>query len=295
MIAEVVAVTAPVILLALMGYCWARAGWPFDLDFVTRLALTFAVPCLVFATLVEAEIDPYAFRDLSVATLAAYALAAIAFAALFAVFGLSQRVWLAPATFGNTGNVGLPIALFAFGEAGLALAMVVFAVMAVLSFTLGLMVVAGAGRPAEALKQPLVYAALAGSLAAVYDVTPPAVVMDTLSLAGQIAIPLMLLTLGVSIARLRVGALGEALALSVVKFAVTGVAAIAVARALGLDGLARDALVIQMIMPAAVTNYLLAARYDREPDRVAGLVVISTLLALVAIPATLALMDELAR
>jgi hypothetical protein len=290
MIAEIFSISAPVIVLAFAGWLWARAGWPFDLAFVTKLSLTFSVPCLVFATLVEAEIDPGAFRDLALASLAAYAAAGVALAFLFALAGLSQRVWLAPAVFGNTGNVGLPVALFAFGEEGLALAMVVFAVMAVLSFTVGVALVAGVGRPLEAFKQPLVYAALLGSLAAVYDVTPPDWIMATLSLAGQIAIPLMLLTLGVSIARLHVGALGEALALSVLKLLVTVGTAIVVARFFGLAGVAFGALVLQLMMPAAVTNYLLAARYDRAPDAVAGLVVVSTLLSLAAIPVALALL-----
>ncbi|MGF1550953.1 MAG: AEC family transporter [Paracoccaceae bacterium] len=291
MIAEVFAVLAPVIALAVAGWVWARLGWVFDLAFVTRLSLTVATPCLVFATLVKAEIEPAAFRSLALAALAAYAVALAAFAGLIAIAGLSQRVWLAPMAFANTGNVGLPVALYGFGEPGLALAMVVFAVMVVLSFTLGVAVVAGVGRPAEALRQPIVYAALAGSLAAVYDLTPPDWVMDTLSLTGQIAIPLMLLTLGVSIARLGVAALGEALALSLVKLAVTAGAGLAAAWAFDLDGLALAMLVMQLAMPAAVTNYLLAARYEREPDRVAGLVVVSTLLALAAIPALLVVFD----
>ena len=290
MLLQIFEITAPVFLLAFAGWVWARLRRPFDLEFVTRLSLTFSLPCLVFATLVEAEVDPAVFRDVALASLIAYcALAAVLWAGL-RLAGLSIPVWLAPMVFGNTGNVGLPVALFAYGQEGLALAMVVFVVMAVLSFSIGVYVVAGVGRPGEAFRQPLVYASLLGAAFAVGDWDVPSWALTSLSLAGQIAIPLMLLTLGVSIARLSPRDLGLPLVLSVVKLALCAAAALGAAELMGIEGVARAALVLQLIVPAAVTNYLLAARYDRDPDAVAGLVVVSTLVALAAIPVALALL-----
>ena len=290
MLFQIFDITAPIFLLALAGWVWARLDRPFDLEFITRLSLSFSVPCLIFATLVEAEVDPVTFRDMAVASLAAYGGVAAVLWAGIRVAGLSVPVWLAPMVFGNTGNIGLPVALFAYGREGLALAMVVFAVMAVLSFTLGVYVVAGVGRPREALKQPLVYASALGGVFAVADWGVPGWLLNSLSLAGQIAIPSMLLTLGVSIARLRPADIGLPAALSLAKLAVCGAVAVGVAAWLGLEGVALGVLVLQLVMPAAVTNYLIAARYGRDPDAVAGLVVVSTLLALAAIPAALALL-----
>lgn len=290
MLFQIFEITAPVFLLALAGWIWARLRRPFDLEFVTRLSLTFALPCLVFATLVEAEVDPALFRDVALASLAAYAALALVLWAGIRLARLSVPVWLAPMIFGNTGNVGLPVALFAYGQEGLALAMVVFVVMAVLSFSIGVYVVAGVGRPGEAFRQPLVYASLLGALFSVADWDVPEWALNALSLAGQIAIPLMLLTLGVSIARLRPADLGLPIVLSVAKLVACAAAALMGAELMGIEGVARGALVLQLIMPAAVTNYLLAARYDRDPDAVAGLVVVSTLVALAAIPAALALL-----
>ncbi|MEM6423104.1 MAG: AEC family transporter [Pseudomonadota bacterium] len=290
MIQQIVAITAPVILLALAGYAWARARWPFDLEFITRLSLVFSVPCLIFATLVEAEIEPAAFRDIALAALAAYTAATVLLWIILKLCRLNMQVWLAPTVFGNTGNVGLPVALFAFGAEGLALAMVIFAVMAILSFTIGIVMVAGAGRPTEALRQPLVYAAIAGGAAAVTGWAPPGWALETIKLAGQPAIPLMLLTLGVSIARLKVGDLGLAAAITLLKLVATAGIAYATAVAFELSGPALGALVLQLMMPAAVTAYMLAARYGRDPEAVAGLVVVSTIASLVAIPVALALL-----
>ncbi len=286
---QVLEIIAPVFLLALAGYVWGRLKLDFDLRFITRLAVNFSMPCLIFATLVKAEIQPGAVRDIALATVAAYGALGVLLWAVLRAAGLNMRTYLAPGTFGNTGNVGLPVAFYAYGEPGLALAIVLFAVMAILQFTVGVYVVAGTGRIRDAAKQPLVYGSLLGGLFAVQGWGVPGWALDSLDLAGQIAIPAMLLTLGVSIANLSPGQVGRATLFSLVKLVLSAAVGVAVAEALGLTGAARGVLILQLIMPVAVTNYLLAQRYRAEPETIAGAVVISTLMAVISIPAALAL------
>lgn len=288
MFLQILQITTPVFALALIGYCWRRLGHPFDIGFVSRLSMQISVPALIFSVLSGIEIDPVAFRDLAFASLALYALIAVACVVLVRASGLNSRAYLAPLVFGNTGNIGLPIALFAYGEPGIAYAMVVFAVMAALSFTIGVWMVTGKGAPTEPLKQPIFYASILGILFAAEGWPIPDVAQTTLSLIGQMAIPMMLLTLGVAIAQLNVRDVGRALWLSLAKAGLCGLVAISVVAAFGLEGAPAGALVLQAIMPVAVTNYLLATRYDADPDAVAGLVVVSTLVALVAVPFALA-------
>lgn len=287
---QVLQITAPVFLLALAGYVWGRLRLNFDLEFITRLAINFSMPCLIFATLVKVEIDASAFRDIALAALAAYvALGLVLWLALRAA-GWSLRTFLVPGTVGNTGNIGLPVALFAYGEQGLAFAIVVFAIMAILQFTLGLYIMAGTGRILDVLKQPLVYGAAFGGLFAFEGWEVPGWALNSLDLAGQIAIPAMLLTLGVSIANLSVREVGRATLFSCAKLAAAAAVSVAVAWAFGLEGALRGTLILQMIMPVAVTSYLLAERYKAQPDSIAGAVVISTLMAAVYVPVTLALL-----
>ncbi|TYO91493.1 AEC family transporter [Oceanicella actignis] len=289
-IVEVLRVVAPVFVLGFAGWAWVRAGEDFPLRFVTRLCFTVAVPCLIFVALARAELDRGALASLALATLGGYAAAGLALAALLRAAGLSQRAFLAPLTFGNTGNVGLPVALFAWGEQGLALAVVVFAVMACLSFTVGVWLVSGGGSPREALRQPIFYAAAGGLAAAGFGVAPPGWVMDSLALAGQMAIPLMLFTLGVAMARLTPAGAGRAALLSGARLVVCAAAALGAARLAGLPELASQVLLMQLTMPVAVTSYLMAERYDARPVEVAGLVVVSTAIAVLAIPAMLAVL-----
>jgi predicted permease len=288
MILQILEITAPVFFLALIGYVWRRSGLNFDISFVSRLSMQVSVPALIFSVLSRIEVDPVAFRNLALASLVLYVVIAVAAWVLVRGAGLRSRTYLAPLIFGNTGNVGLPIALFAYGETGLAYAMVVFAVMAVLSFTVGIWMVTGEGSPVEALKQPIFHSAALGILFAAEGWGVPQVVSTTLELVGQIAIPMMLITLGVAVAQLDVRDFGRALWASLAKAGLCALAAVATGAAFGLTGPAFGTLVLQAIMPVAVTNYLLATRYDAEPDVVASLVVVSTLVSIVMLPITLA-------
>jgi hypothetical protein len=286
----VLAVVAPVFLLAAVGFAWVKAGFDYRVEFVTRLAMTLSVPCLIFVALMRTTVDPRALTTISVA-------AAVAYAALIAVFwivvrltGIDRRTWLAPLIFGNTGNIGLPIALFAFGEQGLGLAVVVFAVMAILSFTIGIWMVAGAGSFLRVLQEPMVAATLLGALFLWQGWHTPLWLTNTLELAGQMAIPLMLITLGVAVARLHPRGFALAMALSLFKVAVCTAVAWAVGRWFGLGDPAFAVLVLQIATPVAVTSYLIAEKYRADAEAVAGLVVVSTLTSVVTIPLTLALL-----
>ena len=287
LVLQVAQIVAPVFLLAAIGYGWVRAGWTYDVEFVSRLSMTLGTPCLIFMALMRSDVDPGLLRDTVLAALLAYVLVGLAAWGLVRGLGLDMSTYWAPITFGNTGNLGLPIALFAFGQVGFDLAVVVFAVMAILSFTFGVWVVAGGGSPLRAIKEPLVWGAVLGSVFLIMGWRVPVWLGSALDLVGQMAIPLMLITLGVAISRLQPRALGRAFWLCLIKLALCVAAPLAVGLAFGLPRLPLGVLVLQVATPVAVTAYMLAAKYKARPDEVAGLVVVSTLISVVTIPAVL--------
>ncbi|WP_101067554.1 AEC family transporter [Roseovarius salinarum] len=286
----VLEIVAPVFLLAGVGFVWVRLGFEYRMQFVTRLAMTLAVPCLIFTALMKTEIAPAALTTLSVAALAAYGAVTLAAGALVKLLGLEIRTYLAPLIFGNTGNLGLPLALFAFGQTGLEYAVVVFAIMAVWSFTFGIWVVAGGGSPLMVLREPLVGATLLGGLFLWQGWRTPDFLTNALELIGQLAIPLMLITLGVAVARLSPGRIRQALWLSLAKLVLCTGVAWAVGRWFALGDTAFAVLVLQIATPVAVTSYLLAEKYGADSDAVAGLVVVSTLVSVAALPVILAVL-----
>ena len=286
----VLEIVAPVFLLAAVGFGWVKMGFEYRINFVTQLAMTLAIPCLIFTSLMQTQIDPAALTALSLATVSAYLVRTLAATAFVWATGLHRRTYLAPMIFGNTGNLGLPLALFAFGPEGLSYAVVVFAIMAIWTFTFGIWLVAGTGSFGKVLREPLVWATLLGGVFLWQDWQTPTFLTNTLELIGQMAIPLMLITLGVAVARLTPGGIGRAVLLSVIKLGLcVGIAWLA-AMAFDLDRVAFGVLVLQIATPVAVTSYLLAEKYGADAQAVAGLVVVSTLISVGALPLLLAVL-----
>lgn len=284
----VLEIVAPVFILAAIGFAWVRLGYEYSVSFVTKLAMTLSVPALIFTALMKTDIAPDTIAAISLASLAAYiGVGAASFVAV-KIFGLNVRTYLAPLTFGNTGNLGLPLAFFAFGEQGLDLAVVVFAVMIILSFTVGLWVVSGGGSVLKVLREPTVAATVLGAVFLWQGWETPRFLTNTLELAGQIAIPMMLITLGVALARLKPDQVLRDIILSIGKAAVTAGIALAAGVFFGLAQIPLAVLIVQVATPVAVTAYLLAEKYEADSTAVASLVVVSTLLSVLYLPLILA-------
>lgn len=284
----VLEIVAPVFLLASAGFIWVKAGFSYDIQFVTRMAMTLAVPALIFTALQKSDIAPAALSTVTLAALAAYGVLTLVAWVFVRILGLEIRTYLAPMIFGNTGNLGLPLALFAFGQEGLSYAVVIFAISAIYVFTLGIWLVSGGASPARVLREPMVVATLAGGLFLWQGWHTPKFLTNTLELLGQMAIPLMLITLGVAVAGLKPGRLGRAVWVSLLRACVTIAVAWGVGLLFGLAPTPFGVLVLQISTPVAVTSYLLAEKYGADAGSIAGLVVVSTLLSIATIPLTLA-------
>src|SRR5262245_6874196 len=289
MYAGLAAIIAPVLVCCGLGYLWARLGRPFDTQFATALVTNIGTPCLIASTLTRLQVGLDGLAEIGGAALAAFA--------CFAVIGLvvlrSARLPLAALLpsmiFPNAGNMGLPLCLFAFGQAGLALAIVYFAVFSVLNFTVGVAIAAGSFAPRRLLRLPLIYVVLASLLIVAFRIELPAWLANSLQLLAGLTIPLMLIALGVSLAQLKAANLWRSLALSLVRFAAGVGVGLGLAWLFGLSDRARGVLIIQSAMPVAVFNYLFAVVYNRSPGEVAGMVLLSTLISFAGLPFVLLL------
>ena len=246
--------------------------------------MTLAVPALIFVALMETEIPAQSLTLISLAAIVGYTVATLAAWILVKITGLDLRTYLAPIVMGNTGNIGLPVAFFAYGAEGLGYAVVVFAISAIYTFTFGVWIVSRASSPFSMLKEPIVAATLLGAVFLWQGWETPVVVTNTLSLIGQMAIPLMLITLGVAVARLTPQNLGRSIWVALIKTLLCASIAWAVGLWFGLPHVAFGILVLQLAAPAAVTSYLIAEKYKADAQAVAGLVVVSTLFAVVTLP-----------
>ena len=290
LILTVFQIVAPVFILATIGFTWVKIGWSYEIEFVTRLAMTLSVPALIFVALMKANISADTLSNLFLSSLIAYLFLALIFWITGKIFKLNMATYWAPLIFGNTGNLGLPLAMFAFGEVGLGYAVVVFAVMAIGSFSIGVWMVSGGGSINKVFKEPMVWATLLGALFLIQGWHTPKWATNTLELLGQMAIPLMLITLGVALARLKINLISRAIILSILKLCVSVGVAWIIGIYFELNDIAFAVLVMQIATPVAVTSYLLAQKYGADANEVAGLVIASTALSVFALPVLLGIL-----
>lgn len=276
---------APVTVCALVGYLWAHRGLAYETAFVTRLVTYVGFPCLIFKTLVTVELDAAALVRMGGLALLTTAVFAALGVPILKLLRLELRAFLPSLTFANTGNLGLSLCLLAFGEPGLALAIGYFVISSILVFVAGPAIASGQFAASAMLKVPMIWATLAASVVMALDWELPRWLFNSLNLLGGFAIPLMLMTLGVSLADLRVRNLRLGLVLSLVRLSMGFGVGWITAVLFGLEGVARGVVIVECAMPVAVFNYVYAQMYATRPTEVAGLVMVSTLLSFLTLPA----------
>ena len=288
-ISQLAAVVLPVFACAGIGLAWARLGWPFDNEVVTSLVYNVGAPCLILVTFARVDLSPEALGAIAGAALAAYGCFALGGMIVLRLARLPPSSYLPSLMFPLTGSMGLPVCFFAFGEAGLALALVYFVLGTIGTFTIGVGVAAGRMSLRTVARTPVIYAVILAVAMELARVEMPRWALNTTGLLAGIVIPIQLIALGLSLSRLRVASFGRSLALSLVRLGMGLGVGLAIAEAMGLDGAARAVVILQSAMPVAVSNYLFAQLYRREPEEVAGMVLISTAISFATLPLLLLL------
>ncbi len=289
MLSELIAILAPIMICIGVGYMWGKSGADFPTEFISRIVMNIGTPCLIIGVMAKVEVDVRTMGKVALAT-----------AIIMTSMGLIGWLWLRalklpvgtylpPLIFPNNGNMGLPLCLFAFGQAGLALALGSFMVMLIATFTVGLLLVSNdeddwLKRLQSVGKQPVIYAMLIAVILLVTHTTLPRWIGNTVDLLGGIAIPLMTIALGVSLSTLTIQSLQRSIAFSVGRIFGGLLVGYIVCILLGLTGVSRSVVLLQSAMPIAVFNYLLALRYNRQPEEVAAMVLISTVIAFIGLP-----------
>jgi len=273
----------PVFFLIALGFTFAR--WKkISLASVTEIIVYLGTPSLVFTSLAGKPLYAGELVILLSGILLIYAGVGLLIWVYFLVFRFHSRGFVLPALFMNAGNMGLPLALFAFGQAGMQRATLLFVICTFLQFSLGIFILQGRGNWQEVFRLPLIYASIAGLGANLFQLSIPALLFQPLAMLGQAIIPLMLVSLGYrlyNVASLQWGhALGGALVRIVGGFAAANVAVMLI----GAQGVNRQVLLLYGCLPAAVVNFVLTEKYRQDPELAASIVVLSTFMSVVTIP-----------
>ena len=288
MLSQIFSVIAPVFLIAGIGFLWAKRGMPFDNTTISSLVMNVGSPCLVFSSLTRIHLEGSAFTSVLLASVGILIGALVLGAGLLMLLRQPMRTFLPSLVHPNTGNMGLPLALMAFGDTGLALAISYFFVNSVSQYTLGLTISSGRFSAAQLIRQPIIWSVAFALLVRETNVQVPDFLANTTQIAGGLVIPAMLLMLGNSLASLKIAGLGIASIIAVARLALGFGLGLAMISLLKLEDDVAGVVIMQATMPAAVFNYVFAERYGQQPEKVAAVILISTVISFLTLPALVA-------
>ena len=288
MIERILGIVFPVYAIVAAGFFYGRWAKP-DLRFANQLNMDIFVPALVFAALASKSFDITHNLGLFAGGIAVVLGAGLLSWPLARALGVAPNTFVPPMMFKNSGNMGLPLMTLAFGEAALPAAVVLFFVENTLHYSLGTWMLDHRAKLTNLWKVPVIAAALAGLAISLFQLPLWQPAWLAVKMLGDVSIPLLLFSLGVrlavsSLSDLRVGAIG-AIATPLLGMAL----ALLAIQVFGLDGRDADMLLIFGALPPAVLNFVFAERYQQEPAKVASMVMIGNLGALLFIPIALAL------
>ncbi|OUX38449.1 MAG: transporter [Candidatus Pelagibacter sp. TMED273] len=275
----------PVFFVIGVGYYLGRRNPKFDTNFITNFAGNIGTPAMIFYTVTTTGITLDIFIQ--------YFLYSILMIGAFAVIGLillfflnkDLSMELPPLILPNTGNMGVPICLFAYGSQGLGVASAVASVIILFHFTLGVFLAKKSFSLDILIKSPPVYAIIISIFFLFYEIDPPIFLENTTFLLTYATIFLVLMSLGIALTRFKFS-LKDSVILSLCRIIFGPIIAFVIIYYFNLSGFAAGVLLIQAAMPSAILNYLVGSMYSPKKvvDSIASTIVLSTLMSFITIP-----------
>jgi predicted permease len=291
MIAERIFLTVfPLLAIVCVGYFYARRSKGdehVDLRSANTANIDIFIPALLFSVLSAESFQFTSYGYLALAAAAIVLGSGLLLLPVCMFFGLNKKTFLPPMMFNNSGNLGLPLVILAFGKDALPAAVVLFIVENILHFTAGVYLLNRKTRPLTLLKMPMIVATCLGLLWSYYSLPVYPAIRTAIDLLGQIAIPLMLFALGVrmtgvNFSHWKIGLVGAVLC------PLSGLLmALLLLTIFSFDEQQANYILLFSVLPPAILNYMVAERFQQEPEQVAAIVLIGNMASVLIVPAAL--------
>jgi len=273
----------PVFLLIAAGFLFAH--WKkISLTSVTEIIVYLGTPSLVFSSLASKPLFATDIAVLFAGIVPIFAGVGLLIQLYFFIFQFTSRGFALPSLFMNAGNMGIPLALFGFGQAGLQRATLMFVMLTFLQYSLGIYILNGRGNWTEIFRLPLIYATVAGLGFNVLQIKLPDLLLQPISMLGQATIPVMLISLGYRLHQVESLQWGHALGGALVRICGGFAAANVAVFLIGAQGVNRQVILLYGALPSAVINFVLTEKYRQDPGLAASIVVIGTFISVLTIP-----------
>ena len=283
---KLIDVLFPVFFVIGIGYYLGKKSPNFNTDFITTFAGNIGTPAMIFYTITTTGVTLNVFTEYFIYALiiiGGFSLVGIIFLLLLQKDFISE---LPPLILPNTGNMGIPICLFAYGTAGLGVASAFASVVILLHFTLGVLLAKKSFELNILIKNVPIYGIIVSVIFLYFEWDVPGYLENTTFLLTYATIFLVLMSLGIALSRLKVVSWSHALILGAVRVIIGPAIGFSLIKFLNLNGFAAGVLLIQSCMPSAVLTYLVGSMYSekRIVDSVASVIVTSTILSFITIP-----------
>ncbi len=276
----------PVFFIVGIGYFLGKKNPNLDTSFITDYSANFGTPALVIFALTSSGVTFDVFAEYFIYSI----IAIICFAITGIIFLIFQKKdylrELPPFILPNTGNMGIPICLFAYGTMGMGVAAAISSIVVLLHFTLNIFLASKKFDLNIIIKSPSFYAILITILLLYYEIETPTFVLNTVMLLAYAMIVMILMSLGVALTQLKIFSFKDALISSIGRVIIGPIIGFGLINVFNLSGFAAGVLLIQASMPSAILTYLIASMYSPKEivDNISSMIVVSTLMSLITVP-----------
>ena len=279
----------PVFFIVGIGFLLGKKNPNFDTSFITTYAGNFGTPALVIFALTAGGVTFEVFKEFffyALILLSAFGIVGLIFLVLMKKDYIRE---LPPFFLPNTGNMGIPICLFAYGELGMGIAAAISSLVVLLHFTLNIFLAKRAFDFQTIFKSPAFYAIIITVLFLYFEQPVPQFVMNTVMLLAYGMIVMILMSLGVALTQMKVFSFKDAVITSTGRVILGPIIGFILIKIFGLTGVSAGVVLIQSSMPSAILCYLVASMYSPKEivDNISSTIVVSTVMSLVTIPITL--------
>ncbi len=276
-------IVLPVFIIILVGFFFGKIR-RIDLHSINELILYITTPCLIISALSKFPLDIDETVRIFLCVFLLIILAMLVGILLTHLLKLPYKIYVPTLMFGNTGNMGLPLILFAFGQEGFNLGILYMVGTTIMHYTLGIIIINSYRKPLEVLKLPLIYATVAGILISTYNLTLPLPVERAVELLGDITIPAMIFSLGYKLSELKLVNIWFSWLFGFTKILGGFALGVVLVKLMGLQGTVAKVIILQSAMPPAVFNFVLAEKYKLDSKTVASVIMAGTILSVLFIP-----------
>jgi predicted permease len=286
MFSQIFIIIFPLFAIVSVGFLYGRKHSP-DMVSANQLNIHLFSPALIFHVLSDQGFELGTYYQLAAAAFFVVIFSGILAWPLARFMGFNVKTFVPPMMFSNSGNIGLPLALFAFGEKALPAAVMLFIVENTLHFSVGMKMMNSKISLLNIIKIPMVLAAILGLSYSLTGWQLPSVISTSVEMLGQVAIPLMLFSLGVRLTSIDLQDWRIGIAGAIICPATGIIIVLLMSPFLSLNELQYGQLLIFGALPPAVLNFMVAEKYQQQPKQVAAIVLMGNLGSLVTIPAVL--------